>query len=191
LSKEQLIILLIVIAVSIAILTSVLFVTSSYTELGPFFSNWVSNTTAASAVTMAIISTLKAFKLHQSRNSSNPNTRYYQITDCTTRQYFYGILSLTIGLVLWCIAELMWTYYQLVVGIANPFPSVADAFWLSGYPFLLYFVLGMNKAIAKNGVYDREALVLVSASAGLALAHTFTLMFGIEDLIPSTQDNLG
>jgi hypothetical protein len=39
--------------------------------------------------------------------------------------------------VLWFIAERIWMVYELVYHV-NPWPSVADYFWLSGYP--LYFV---------------------------------------------------
>jgi hypothetical protein len=34
---------------------------------------------------------------------------------------------------LWFAAELLWTYYQLGLGIDVPFPSLADALWLAGY----------------------------------------------------------
>ena len=190
-SNIRLITLLIVIAGCIIISVFVILVTRNDPGLGPFVSTWTSNTAAVAAVTMTTIATLTAFRLEKSmRNSNKKNSnseKYDQIKRDTIRQHFYGLQSLTIGLILWLIAEFTWTYYQLVVGIANPFPSVADIFWLAGYPFFLYFVLNMNKTVAKDGIYDREALLLISASAGLALTYTFILMFGTQQLIPAPR----
>jgi hypothetical protein len=196
LSRLHLITLLIVIAASIIISTTIILVTRNDSQLGPFFSNWMSNTAAVAAVIMAIIATLTAFRLHKSiknssRNDASSDDNNRQITEEAARQHSYCLLALTIGLILWLIAEFTWTYYQLVVGIENPFPSAADGFWLAGYLFFLYFVLGMNKAVAKGGIYDREALLLISASAGLALAYTFSLLFGTQELVPSVQNRLG
>ena len=194
-SKIHLITLLIVIAGSIFISIYVILVARNDPGLGPSISTWTSNTSAVAAVTMATIATLTAFRLQKTmRNSNEKNSsseKYGQVKKDAIRQHFYSLQSLTIGLILWLIAEFTWTYYQLVVGIANPFPSSADIFWLAGYPFFLYFVLNMNKAVAKNGIYDREALLLISASAGLGLTYTFSLMFGTQELIPSIQDRLG
>lgn len=42
-------------------------------------------------------------------------------------------LALAVGLVLWLAAESTWGYYELVLQIERPFPSIADALWLSAY----------------------------------------------------------
>jgi hypothetical protein len=40
------------------------------------------------------------------------------------------------GLALWFVAKVLWSYYELDAEI-DPFPSLADAFWIAGYaPFL-------------------------------------------------------
>ena len=60
------------------------------------------------------------------------------------RQGLDGLLgkayaALAIGISFWFIAEMIWTYYQVGLGIESPFPSVADLFWLIGYlPFIYY-----------------------------------------------------
>lgn len=46
------------------------------------------------------------------------------------------ILFLTAGVACWFIGEFLWNYYELVLHI-DPFPSLADAFYLIGYPLLL------------------------------------------------------
>jgi len=42
-----------------------------------------------------------------------------------------------IGLSLWCAAETIWFIFENILKIMLPFPSFADALWLSGYPFLM------------------------------------------------------
>jgi hypothetical protein len=44
---------------------------------------------------------------------------------------------LVFGFLLWFLGEATYTTYALFFGIAIPYPSLADFFWLSGYPFVL------------------------------------------------------
>ena len=53
--------------------------------------------------------------------------------------------SLGIALVLWFAAESIWVYYEAVASITTPFPSIADALWLSGYVPYFYFLFGIVK----------------------------------------------
>ena len=92
---------------------------------------------------------------------------------------------------IWAIAELTWTYYQLGLRIENPFPSIADSFWLAAYPFVTYFTFGINKTLSKNGNYDREALILLSISAGLLLGYIFNLTFGVADIMSAASGDVG
>jgi hypothetical protein len=48
----------------------------------------------------------------------------------------------------WCIAETTWTVYELVFKV-NPFPSLADVFYLGGYPFLFCFLIYYLKPVKK------------------------------------------
>ena len=64
-----------------------------------------------------------------------------------------------LALICWLIGELIYVYYQSVLGIALPYPSIADIFYLSATVFLsfhLYSILRLkrNKIIkAKSFVY--------------------------------------
>jgi hypothetical protein len=49
------------------------------------------------------------------------------------------------GLVLFLIAEIIWSYYEIGLEIENPFPSIADVLWLIGYGPLFYYVLKMYR----------------------------------------------
>ena len=41
--------------------------------------------------------------------------------------------SLTLGLLLWTIGEVIWSYDQLLAGDHLPYPSLADIAWIAGY----------------------------------------------------------
>ena len=120
-----------------------------------------------------------------------PETENQQYAIDKAKHNFYICLSLTIALTLWSLAELTWTYYQLGLHIENPFPSIADSFWLAGYPFIIYFTYGMNKALSKGGYYDREALLMLSVSAGLTLGYIFNLTFGVADMLSAAEGDMG
>ena len=47
-------------------------------------------------------------------------------------------ILLALGLVFWFIANIIWAYYELVLDIVSPVPSLADIFLLSAYGFLIY-----------------------------------------------------
>src|SRR2546427_13263596 len=48
-----------------------------------------------------------------------------------------AFVFIAVGIILWATAELTWTYYQLGLRIENPFPSIADGFWVIGYIFFI------------------------------------------------------
>ncbi len=47
-------------------------------------------------------------------------------------------IFLTLGLVFWFIANIIWAYYEVVLDIVSPVPSLADLFLMSAYGFLIY-----------------------------------------------------
>ena len=67
-------------------------------------------------------------------------------------------ILLTIGLVFWLIANIIWAYYELVLDIVSPVPSLADFFLLSAYVFLIYRLM-----IIKNNlghIIDKKLCLL-------------------------------
>ena len=87
-----------------------------------------------------------------------------------TRQGFSGLfgrtyMALAAGLVLWFMAESIWGYYEIVLHKENPFPSIADMFWLAGYgPFACY-LFGLYKFYGKGTTAVKVAIVSVAAAA--------------------------
>jgi hypothetical protein len=180
---------------SIVISTLLISIPAPGSELSLFFSNWTVNISAILAASLSCLRTVATYRVaHIQIIFNNRKNEYEDDTQLIPEKamgHFYISISLTIGLALWTLAELIWTYYQLGLGIENPFPSAADALWLLGYPFIIYFTYGMNKVVSRNGIFDREALILLSVSAGLTLAYIFNLTFGVADIFSTAQDELG
>jgi hypothetical protein len=58
--------------------------------------------------------------------------------------------ALSVGLMMWLVAESVWGYYEVILAEESPFPSIADAFWLGAYAGLLYYVFSMYRFFGKG-----------------------------------------
>jgi hypothetical protein len=73
--------------------------------------------------------------------------------------------ALSIGLVLFMAAEIIWSYYEIGLKIENPFPSIADALWIAGYGPLIYFVSKMFRFYGASRTKVHIAIVLAATLA--------------------------
>src|SRR5437016_1604839 len=154
----------------VAIVVSNSFIIFSSQERRDFFTNWTINTAAATALSLSIITVVTAYKHRIDR-------------------FLLGMyIIFTVGLSLWLVAELTWTYYQLVLQIGTPFPSPADAFWLSGYGFFTYFMFRIYNFINKGN--EKFIAVLVSLATAIILGYILNLTFGIADLLSAQEGSL-
>ena len=96
-----------------------------------------------------------------------------QKTDGTLGRAYAG---LSIGLVLYFIAEIIWAYYGIVLQIEVPFPSPADAFWLAGYGPLGFHLFTMSKL---HRAYTRKTKRVIIVSLTVA---AFSVLY-IQSLI--------
>jgi hypothetical protein len=67
---------------------------------------------------------------------------------------------LAAGLTLWCIAEILWSFTELVLGQKRPFPSISDGLWLVAYGPLIYYAFKMYNAFHNNS--SRFSITVVS-----------------------------
>jgi hypothetical protein len=165
-----------------------------------FFSDWTVNLSAAAALALSGLTTWNMYRVNKIIDDKNKNKKKQNKNqdydhnasnyDDDTATHLYPYTSLTIALALWLIAEVTWTYYELSLNVENPFPSVADAFWLSGYIFIFYFVFGVYSSISQKYRSDRDVLILVSVASAISLAFVFNLTFGIADIISNQQDTI-
>ena len=79
---------------------------------------------------VALFATVAAFITMRSLSSNDPNKTVWAV--------------LTVGLALWALGETSWFIIEAVLGL-DPYPSVADLFWVLGYPVIFVgLVLGMK-----------------------------------------------
>ncbi len=135
------------------------FIFLSNLETRVIYTNLTINVTAAIALFVAIIVLFRQVKAHS--------------------QHSKTFAFLTVGLSLWFTAEIIWTYYQLGLGIETPFPSPADGFWLAGYAPLAYHLYRIYNTVTKK-VIGNDMLVILSAMLAVILGFILYLIFGLS-----------
>lgn len=88
-------------------------------------------------------------------------------------------ILLTIGLVFWFIANIIWAYYEVVMDIVAPVPSIADFFLMSAYVFLIYRLMIIKKNLGH--VIDRKIMFLIISITGLFLIYILTLTLDLAE----------
>jgi branched-chain amino acid transport system substrate-binding protein len=82
-------------------------------------------------------------------------------------------ILLALGLVFWFIANIIWAYYELVLDIVSPVPSLADLFLLSAYGFLIYRLTIVYRKIGHTT--NKKFLFLIVIGTGLFLIYILNL----------------
>lgn len=76
----------------------------------------------------------------------------------------------------WCIAETLWTVYELFYNV-DPFPSIADVFYLGGYPFLFcflsYYLKPVSRALTSKTVKSSIIIAISLAAPSIYMAYDF------------------
>ena len=82
-------------------------------------------------------------------------------------------ILLALGLVFWFIANIIWAYYELVLDIVSPVPSLADLFLLSAYGFLIYRLTIVYRKIGHST--NKKILLSIIIGTGLFLIYILNL----------------
>ncbi len=149
----------------IILVNSFIFLSSISTRV--VYTNLTINVTGAIALCAAIIVLVRQIREHSGYSKT------------------FGFLA--VGLGLWFTAEIIWTYYQLGLGIETPFPSLADAFWLVGYAPLTYHLYRIYNTVTTK-ITGKDTIVVVSAMMAAVLAFLLYLVFSISDQHPSVLE---
>jgi hypothetical protein len=107
------------------------------------------------------------------------------------RQKLDGVIGkaytlLAIGLVLWCIAEILWSFTELILGQKRPFPSVSDGLWLMAYGPLIYYAFKMYNTFHKYS--SKLSIILVSTGVAAYLLYIIPLTASTYEL--SKRDDI-
>ena len=179
--------LLLILAIGLILAYSLTFYSHIRSNIRLFL-NWMPIISSASAVIMSVLVTLLAWEINRIFSRKRINGVNDKENNQDNGSKYRPFSSFTIGLALWFVAEMSWTYYELGLGIKNPYPSVADAIWLGGYPFIIYFAHRTNNIISKqNAIHDREFIILASVAAASTLAYVLTLTYGIGHIMSHRQ----
>jgi len=89
-------------------------------------------------------------------------------------------IHLTIGLVFWFIANIIWGYYEIILDIVSPVPSLADLFLLSAYGFLIYRLLVTYRKLGE--ITNKKIIYFVSIGTGLFLIYILNLMLSLTEI---------
>ena len=84
-------------------------------------------------------------------------------------------IFLTLGLVFWFIANIIWAYYEVVLEIVLPVPSLADLFLMSAYGFLIYRLIVIYRNLGH--ITNKKILLLIISGTGLFLIYIINLIF--------------
>ena len=84
------------------------------------------------------------------------------------------------GLVLYFIAEILWGYYSIGLGVEVPFPSLADAFWLAAYAPFGYGLFSLARLHSKFG--RMKALAVMSLSVAAFSSYYILQLISVSDL---------
>lgn len=89
-------------------------------------------------------------------------------------------IYLTMGLIFYFLANIVWGYYELVLDVVSPVPSLADLFLLSAYGFLIYRLLVTYKNLEK--VSNKNIIYLITIGTGLFLAYILNLTLSLTEI---------
>ncbi|MCC2649606.1 MAG: hypothetical protein K0R16_2412 [Nitrososphaeraceae archaeon] len=91
-----------------------------------------------------------------------------------------SLIAAGLGLVFWLIANMIWAYYEIVLDIVSPVPSLADLFLLSAYGFLIYRLIVIYRNLGH--VTNKKILFLIISGTGLFLIYILNLTLELTEL---------
>ena len=147
-----------------------------------FFFNWTINLTSGIALAITISLVLVNRRIQKIQQIQNNNTNPH-ISSTSFLFLYKTYVYLCVGLALWFIAEILWTYYQIGLRINTPFPSIADAFWISGYAFCIYFAFQRYKHLK---IHLDEYLVIIVL---VFLAFVVNFIVSATSLLSSNEEH--
>ncbi|MFI5416638.1 MAG: hypothetical protein ACHQW9_01125 [Nitrososphaerales archaeon] len=89
-------------------------------------------------------------------------------------------LSLGLAYALTAIGAIIFDYYQIVEKIENPYPSIADVFFMAFYPFAIYHLrtnIHFIRRVQKPELKKSQIMLLIVIPLGVAAFYTFGLLY--------------
>jgi hypothetical protein len=83
-------------------------------------------------------------------------------------------------LLLWFAANVVWSYYEVVLDVISPVSSLADIFLLSAYGFLIYRLVIVYKNLKEK--VKKKTLVILGSVITVFLDYMFSLTLDLSNL---------
>ena len=90
---------------------------------------------------------------------------------------------LTVGLLLWFAANIVWSYYEVVLDLVSPVPSLADIFLLSAYGFLIYRLVIVYKNLKEK--VNKKTFFILGTITIVFLTYMLSLTLDLSNLSTS------
>lgn len=84
-------------------------------------------------------------------------------------------LLLTLGIFFWFLGEFTWFVYEIMLRIPNPFPSLADAAWLLGYPIIFLSLILLWRS---TGIIPAKKIIFIFIATALAAVVSSYFLLG-------------
>ncbi|HEX7143036.1 MAG TPA: ABC transporter substrate-binding protein [Nitrososphaeraceae archaeon] len=144
--------------ITIVIGNSVIFFAESDSKI--IFSNWILIINSLTAAGLSAMILLKDKDSDEGGDKTN--------------------ILLTLGLIFWFIANIIWAYYEVVLDIVSPVPSLADLFLLSAYGFLIFRLISIYRKLGH--ITNKKILILIISGTGLFLIYILNLTLDLTEL---------
>jgi ABC-type branched-subunit amino acid transport system substrate-binding protein len=144
--------------ITIIIGNSIIFFAESDSKI--IFSNWILIINSLTAAGLSAMILLKDKDSDEGEDKTN--------------------ILLTLGLIFWFIANIIWAYYEVVLDIVSPVPSLADLFLLSAYGFLIYRLISIYRKLGH--ITNKKILLLIISGTGLFLIYILNLTLDLSEL---------
>jgi len=96
-----------------------------------------------------------------------------------------------LGVALWFLGELSWSIYTLALGVETPYPSIADAFWLTAfapiYVALLLYIKPFKMVLSKRSIVA-VALIIAALCAVVTLFLIGPILSSAEEFVTLVAD---
>lgn len=106
-----------------------------------------------------------------------------------------ALFFLSLGLITWSIGEMIWTlYYNLVMQVEIPYPSLADASFIISWPLWIIGIWNLSKATgAKYGLRKNTGRLLLIIVPILALLVSYYLLVDVarQGVVELSEEYVG
>ena len=98
---------------------------------------------------------------------------YVTLSEKNNHNHLKANIFLVLGLGLWFLANTIWAYYEVVLHLMAPVPSLADVLLLMAYSILI------SRLVISTNVYQRNLVKNLSESSLLSLEHFYCIFLAL------------